>query len=63
MWKLIVLTLAYLVSTTNTQASDNAGYGVDITTTGKYVIVGARHEDGGSGDPASNGGAAYIYEV
>jgi hypothetical protein len=51
------------LTASDTQASDNAGYGVDITTTGKYVIVGARNEDGGSGDPASNGGAAYIYEV
>ena len=42
------------------QVSDYFGYSVNIS--GDYAVVGAYSEDGGSGDPASNAGAAYIYE-
>jgi hypothetical protein len=41
------------------QADDNFGGSVAIS--GDYAIAGARDEDGGSGDTASNAGAAYVY--
>ena len=42
------------------QADDSFGWSVSIS--GDYAIVGAYVEDGGTGDPASNAGAAYIFE-
>ena len=44
------------------QAGDQYGISVSINSNGTYVIVGANYEDGGAGDPATNAGAAYIYE-
>jgi len=41
------------------QAYDWFGWSVSIS--GDYAIVGARDEDGGSGDPFSSAGAAYIF--
>ena len=42
------------------QGGDRFGFAVAIS--GDKVIVGARFEDGGSGDPISNAGAAYVFE-
>ncbi len=46
-------------------ASDLQGddrYGVSVSIRGDYAIVGACFEDGGSGNPSVNTGAAYIYK-
>jgi hypothetical protein len=42
------------------QANDGFGYSVSIS--GDFAIIGAGSEDGGSGDPVWNAGAAYIFE-
>ncbi|MBN1961533.1 MAG: fibronectin type III domain-containing protein [Deltaproteobacteria bacterium] len=41
------------------QANDYFGYAVAVS--GEYVVVGAYSEDGGSGDPRLNAGAAYVF--
>lgn len=41
------------------QLNDNLGDSVAVS--GKVAVVGASGEDGGSGDPASDAGAAYIF--
>jgi hypothetical protein len=43
--------------------NDQYGWSTDISGDGKYVIVGAIEEDGGSGNPQTGAGAAYIYEA
>lgn len=43
------------------QAGDQFGYTVSINSSGDTVVVGARGEDGGSGNPLSNAGAAYVF--
>jgi hypothetical protein len=43
------------------QASDYFGYDVSINSDATIAIVSALFEDGGSGDPFSNAGAAYIF--
>jgi FG-GAP repeat len=46
-------------------ASDLQGYdgfGVSVSISGDYAIVGAWLEDGGNGDPATEAGAAYIFK-
>ena len=49
------------------QASDVFGgqicHAVGINASGNRVVVGAPQEDGGAGDPTSNQGAVYIYDV
>lgn len=47
------------ISAGDAQASDDFGYSVAIS--GDYAIVGARYEDGGSGDPLVDAGAAYLF--
>ena len=34
-----------------------------MSSDGKYLITGARDEDGGAGDTNPDAGAAYIYEA
>ena len=41
------------------QAKDHFGHSVAIS--GDYIVIGARGEDGGDGDPHTNLGAAYVY--
>jgi len=41
------------------QAGDQ--FGVSVAIGGDYAIVGAQFEDGGTGDPLINAGAAYIF--
>jgi hypothetical protein len=43
------------------QAGDE--FGISVAFEGGHAIIGAHYEDGGSGNPASNCGAAYIYEL
>ena len=43
------------------QASDMFGYVCRLSKDGQYAIVGSTYEDGGSGDPTSGAGAAYIF--
>lgn len=45
------------------QASDYFGAKVSASNDGEYIIIGASREDGGSGDPKVDTGAAYIYEA
>jgi hypothetical protein len=42
-------------------AEQNDWFGTSVAISGDYVVVGARGEDGGAGDPLSDCGAAYIY--
>ena len=49
------------ITASDAEAGDNFGIGVWIE--GATVIVGARYEDGGLGDPQLNAGAAYAYTV
>lgn len=37
-------------------------FGLSVSISGTYAVVGAREEDGGDGDPVSGAGAAYIFE-
>jgi len=45
------------------QNGDDFGSGsnVKINANGDTIAIGARHEDGGSGDPTSNAGAVYVF--
>lgn len=36
-------------------------FGISVSISGDYAIVGAKNEDGGDGDPLIDAGAAYIY--
>jgi len=49
------------ITASDAQAFDQLGYSISINSDATYVIVGARQEDGGSGDPVSDAGAAYVY--
>ena len=51
------------IQSSEIQAEDEYGSDVAISGDGKYAVVGAKFEDGGSGDPLQNAGAAYIYEA
>jgi hypothetical protein len=42
------------------QATDN--FGNSIATSGDVIVAGADNEDGGTGDPFSNAGAAYVFQ-
>ena len=42
------------------QANDHFGWSVSIS--GAALVVGAYEEDGGTGDPSANSGAAYVFE-
>ena len=42
-------------------AQANDWFGVSVSISGDYAIVGAWWEDGGAGDPLSDAGAAYIF--
>jgi len=49
------------LTASDAQVVDQFGISVDINSNGAYAISGARHEDGGTGDPRSEEGAAYVY--
>jgi hypothetical protein len=49
------------ITASDAQGFDYFGSSVSINSDATYVIVGARQENGGSGDPISNAGAAYVY--
>jgi hypothetical protein len=51
------------LTASDAQQSDQFGQSASISGDGSYAIVGARLEDGGTGDPLSSAGAAYIYEA
>ena len=51
------------ITASDAQASDYFGIGVSLSSDAKYAVVGSLYEDGGSGDPIGNSGAAYIYEA
>lgn len=48
-----------VLSASDAQANDQFGYSVAIFD--DTIVVGARNEDGGIGDPLSDAGAAYVY--
>ena len=52
-----------ILTSSDTQSGDNFGHAISISSDGSYVIVGAPGEDGGSGDPTSASGAAYIFKA
>jgi len=43
------------------EGNDQLGWSIAISSDGKHIISGARYEGGGSGNPISNTGAAYIF--
>jgi len=45
-----------------TDPQTNDYYGLSVSISGDYAIVGAYSEDGGAGDPLIDAGVAYIYE-
>jgi len=49
------------LTASDAQIIDHFGYSVSISGDGSYVIVGAKTEDGGAGNPIENAGAAYIF--
>ena len=49
------------IQSSDIQAGDHFGDCVSISDAGDYLLVGASQEDGGSGDPANNAGAAYVF--
>ena len=52
------------ITASDAQSGDQLGNNdIDISGDGKYVIAGARGEDGGAGDPLAGAGQAYIYEA
>jgi hypothetical protein len=51
------------ITSSDIQASDYFGAAVSISSEGEYIIISAHREDGGSGDPKADAGAAYIYEA
>lgn len=52
---------AKLTASDGSGSADQLGWSVAISSDGKHIIAGARYEDGGSGDPLTNAGAAYIF--
>jgi hypothetical protein len=56
-------TLERKITASDAQANDYFGLGVSLSSDAAYAIVGSIYEDGGSGDPIGNSGAAYIYEA
>jgi hypothetical protein len=58
-----------VIIASDAQANDYLGEGtagakgVGISNDGNYIIAGAKQEDGGSGDPLTGQGAAYIWEA
>ena len=52
-----------IIYSSDTQTDDDFGTAVRINKDASTIISGALEEDGGAGDPISNAGAAYIYEV
>ena len=49
------------LTASDTQAGDGFGTELSISSDGTYAMIGAPYEDGGSGDPISNAGAAYVF--
>ena len=47
------------ITASDGEAGDN--FGITVAISGNYAVVGALNEDGGSGNPKSNAGAAYVY--
>ena len=56
-------TLERKITASDAQVNDYFGLGVSLSSDAAYAIVGSIYEDGGSGDPITNSGAAYIYEA
>jgi len=52
-----------ILTSSDAQSADKFGHAVSISSDGSYVIVGAPQEDGGSGDPTTDAGAAYIFKA
>ena len=53
----------YKLTASDAQVNDNFGGSVSISSDGSSVIVGAENEDGGAGDPLSNAGAVYVFDL
>jgi hypothetical protein len=50
------------IQSSDIAGGDLFGGGVSMNDNGNYVVVTAIGEDGGTGDPINNGGAAYVFE-
>ncbi len=48
-----------ILRASDAQAGD--GFGKAVSVNGDTVVIGANEEDGGTGDPATDAGAAYIF--
>jgi hypothetical protein len=55
------LPLQAILRASDTQAGDSFGFAVAVS--GDTAVVGAYAEDGGAGDPLSNEGAAYVFNL
>ncbi|MCP4426869.1 MAG: hypothetical protein GY803_20465 [Chloroflexi bacterium] len=51
---------AAILHASDAQASDH--FGVSVAVSGDTAVIGAAEEDGGTGNPASDSGAVYIFE-
>ena len=49
------------LTASDAQANDQFGLECSINGDATYAVIGSRSEDGGSGDPATDAGAAYIF--
>jgi hypothetical protein len=49
------------ITASDIAGGDLFGGGVSMNDNGNYVVVTAIGEDGGTGDPINNGGAAYVF--
>jgi len=48
------------ITASDTQAGDH--FGISVAISGTTLVIGTADEDGGSGDPLSAAGAAYVFE-
>lgn len=51
-----------MLTASDANSTDNFGVSVALSGDGNYCVVGAQYEDGGSGDPISQSGAAYVFQ-
>ena len=49
-----------ILRASDAQADDY--FGISVSISGDRLVVGAYEEDGGTGDPVQNSGAAYVFE-
>lgn len=55
-------TMAPIITASDAQSNDKFGSAVAISNDGTKLVIGARDEHGGPGDPLADAGAAYVFE-